>query len=63
MYIMLLALKIIYIFFLGILSLSKIVKEMNEQVGIQQKDSISKSIINMIEITISVALIFFIYKI
>jgi len=60
---MLLALKIIYIFFLGILSLSKIVKEMNEQVGIQQKDSISKSIINMIEITISVALIFFIYKI
>ncbi len=60
---MLLALKIIYIFFLGILSLSKIVKEMNEQVGIQQKDSISKSVINMIEITISVALIFFIYKI
>lgn len=60
---MLLALKIIYIFFLGILSLSKIVKEMNEQVGVQQKDSISKSIINMIEITISVALIFFIYKI
>ena len=60
---MLLALKIIFIFFLGILSLSKIVKEMNEQVGIQQKDSISKSIINMIEITISVALIFFIYKI
>lgn len=59
---MLLALKIIYIFFLGILSLSKIVKEMNEQVGIQQKDSISKSVINMIEITISVALIFFIYK-
>ena len=60
---MLLALKIIYIFFLGILSLSKIVKEMNEQVGIQEKDSISKSIINMVEITISVALIFFIYKI
>lgn len=60
---MLLALKIIYIFFLGILSLSKIVKEMNEQVGIQQKDSISKSVINMIEITINVALIFFIYKI
>lgn len=60
---MLLALKIIYIFFLGILSLSKIVKEMNEQVGIQQKDSISKSVINMIEITISVALIIFIYKI
>ena len=60
---MLLALKIIFIFFLGILSLSKIVKEMNEQVGIQQKDSISKSIINMVEITISVALIFFIYKI
>ena len=60
---MLLALKIIYIFFLGILALSKIVKEMNEQVGIQQKDSISKSVINMIEITISVALIFFIYKI
>ena len=60
---MLLALKIIYIFFLGILSLSKIVKEMNEQVGIQQKDSISKSVINMIEITISVALIFFIYKV
>ena len=60
---MLLALKIIFIFFLGILSLSKIVKEMNEQVGIQQKDSISKSVINMIEITISVALIFFIYKI
>ena len=60
---MLLALKIIFIFFLGILALSKIVKEMNEQVGIQQKDSISKSVINMIEITISVALIFFIYKI
>ena len=47
---MLLALKIIFIFFLGILSLSKIVKEMNEQ-----NDSISKSIINMIEITIRVA--------
>ncbi len=60
---MLLALKIIYIFFLGILSLSKIVKEMNEQSGIQAQYSISKSIINMIEITISVALIFFIYKI
>ncbi len=60
---MLLALKIIFIFFLGILALSKIVKEMNEQVGIQEKDSISKSIINMVEITISVALIFFIYKI
>ncbi len=60
---MLLALKIIFIFFLGILALSKIVKEMNEQVGIQEKDSISKSVINMIEITISVALIFFIYKI
>jgi hypothetical protein len=58
-YIMLLViLKIIFIFFLGILSLSKIVKEMNEQ-----NDSISKSIINMVEITISVALIFFIYKI
>ena len=57
---MLLALKIIFIFFLGILALSKIVKEMNEQVGIQEKDSISKSIINMVEITISVALIFFI---
>ena len=60
---MLLALKIIFIFFLGILALSKIVKEMNEQVGIQEKDSISKSIINMVEITISVSLIFFIYKI
>lgn len=56
-------LKIIFIFFLGILSLSKIVKEMNDQVGIQEKNSISKSIINMIEITISTALIFFIYKI
>ena len=55
---MLLALKIIFIFFLGILALSKIVKEINEQ-----NDSISKSIINTIEITISIALIFFIYKI
>ena len=60
---LLVILKIIFIFFLGILALSKIVKEMNEQVGIQEKDSISKSIINMVEITISVALIFFIYKI
>lgn len=55
---MLLALKIIFIFFLGILSLSKIVEETDEQ-----NNSISKSIINMVEITISVALIFFIYKI
>lgn len=60
---LLVILKIIFIFFLGILSLSKIVKEMNDQAGIQEKDSISKSIINMIEITISIALIFFIYKI
>ncbi len=51
-------LKIIFIFFLGILSLSKTVEEMNEL-----NDSMSKSIINMVEITISVALIFFIYKI
>lgn len=57
------AIKIIFILFLAVLALSKITKEMNEQVGVQQKDSISKSIINMIEITISVALIFFIYKI
>lgn len=55
---MLLGLKLIFIFFLVILSLSKIVKETNEE-----SNSISKSIINMIEITISIILIFFIYKI
>ena len=52
-------LKIVFIFFLVILSLSKITKEMNQE----NNDSISRSIININEIILSIALIFFIYKV
>lgn len=50
-------LKIIFIFLLVILALSKIAKELNS------KESIKNSITNLIEIAAIILLTFFIYKI